>query len=151
MSSSVAEPVVAGKTGLAKEPERALRQMRAVLNQSLKATAKITTAQTNTATAIWTGREMSQRQGIRVEAIVEGYSADGSVYATYDLVAIFHRAATGDGAQVGSTQPRHTAIESNGALDCTISMGSDSKPVVKVNDGNQGTVDWGAWVEVRTL
>ena len=131
--------------------ERYAAQVRDHANKYELRQLDLTTADTNTLTAIYLSDEMRTDSAALLSAQVIGQSDDGTIYAAYGLTAMFRRIGNAAAAQQGATQTLSAPIESNAALDCTLGVDSDSRMFVKVSDGSVGTVDWRCWVEVRRL
>lgn len=131
------------------EKQRQLDQLTAFANHAPLIIAELTTAQTNTLTSIWTSEAIPFNSTVFLQAKVSGDSADGSDYGYFEYAAGFQRAATGAATQQGSTAAKMAPIRSSGAIAVALGVDSDSKLYVQVNDGNQGTLFWKAWIEVR--
>lgn len=132
-----------------KELERQLRQQRALANQAISGMYELETAASNVLEEIYLSDELPKGSVHVLQAKVQGASADGTRFAAYELVGMFHRASSGAATQLGATVNKHTPIESDAALNCTIGVDANSKVFVKVLDAGLATMTWKAWVELR--
>lgn len=124
-------------------------EVRSFCNTYESRTLPLETANTAADTAIYTSDAMGFDETALLQAKVFGTSADGTHYAAYELAALFRRVGSTAAGQLGATQAKMTAIESDAGLDCTLGVDASSQLYVKVNDGGVGTMNWVAFVEVR--
>ena len=146
-TANVEQRVVAGRKD-PKAVELALEQLRTFCNRVPTTVQTLTTNATGAMTALYTSGEVPFDSTVTMQAKVHGRSDDGTVYATYEMVAMFYRGETGSVAQLGATQDKHTPIESNALLDADL-VTTDDRLVLQVNDGGLGIVHWSAWIELR--
>lgn len=147
--ANVPQRVVPGRND-ERAMEIAWNQMREFANQIPSEVIIFTTDGTGGLKTLWESAEVPFDSTITVQAKVQGRNDDLTVFGSWELAALFGRALTGSVAQLGTTQDKHTAIESNALLDVRLNT-AGNKLRVQVDDAALVTfsMTWTAWIELR--
>lgn len=148
MPSSIKSPISERGASDPKQLGGFLREVRSVLNQTTRVTAKFSTDGTGTNYTAFTTEVLPQYSHVGITVHSIGTSSDGSHYF-YGLWTLYVYVPTvgGAAAPAGAVTSHHADVVSD-AQTVTYSIGSDDTISIVVNDdGNE--MEWKLWIEVK--
>lgn len=148
MASTVEAGHTQGKSGLSKEADKLLAQVRRALNERFVRSFTFTSSGAGGLQTAWTSDDLASNVVQAVSVQVLGRSADGTRWCRYLASGLFRRQGVAAPTLLALTSL--ASSESDAALNFDVVVVNNAM-AVQVNDGALAVMQWRVDVEVSTL